>query len=145
MTNLLLVHSKEEASAFADKFHREITVLIQTRTIDGVSAGLNEQMIMQKVLLWNAGYMEAMRKSGMEIVYSLGKLRPSMEYLLHRETLEEIYEWYTDGFNFGIQTSDEHRMETTERMERMFASMEGAAADTIGEHVHREEKTEAKP
>jgi hypothetical protein len=154
MADIVLVRNKEEARVFADKFQQDIGLVIRTRTVDGVSCGLNEQMIMHKVLLWNAGYMEALRTSGLEIVRNMGKLPPTYEYLLERESPEDIYEFYTDGFNFGIQTSDEHQADSTERIGRMFASLEGAAAGTaavvtkgvainsVGEHAHQEDKKE---
>lgn len=131
-----LIRTKEEASAFAQKFQEEIAAIVKAHTVDGVSCGMNEQTIMQKVFLWNAGYLEGMRKSGLEIVASLGKLRPGMEYLLERETPDDIYEFYTDGFNFGIRTSDAHREESFERIGRMLAVADNPVTG------HQEAKTE---
>ncbi len=141
MADIVLVRNKEEARVFAQKFEEDLAVLVKSRTVDGVCCGLNEQTIMQKALLWHAGFIEGMRQSGLEIVQSLGKLRPHMAYMLERESADDIYAFYTDGVNHGIRSTDEHRAESTERIARQIEFEEGAT-DTAGAHAHLEEKKE---
>ena len=143
MENIALVHNSEEARAFIQKFQGDLAELVISRTTNGGCCGLNEQSIMRGLLLWNAGYLEGMRKGNLEILASMGRLNPNMAFLLDRETTEDIYDRYTAGFNEGIKHTDEERMKAIAQFERLYPLTTPAASiDTAAEQVHQEDKKE---
>jgi hypothetical protein len=145
MENIALVHNSEEARAFIQKFQGDLAELVISRTTNGGCCGLNEQSIMCGLLLWNAGYLEGMRKGNLEILASMGRLAPNMAFLLDRETPEEIYDRYTAGFNEGIKHTDEERVKAVAQFERLYPLTNPAPpADTAAEQVHQDKTEEVK-
>jgi hypothetical protein len=128
----------EEADAFAKKFMDDVNALFLARSMDGKLLDTIQNSIMQKVLLFEAGYLEAMRKSGFEAAHALGRLDPRLADYLLRETSEEVYEIYTEGFNHGVRTADQNRAEISANVLQFYEAYE--ARNIIPRRETKEER-----
>ena len=99
-----MLTTKEEAAVFAAKFVDDLNVLLRARMDVHNMIGSNENSIIRRIMLHNAGFLEAMQRSGAESAAALGKLPPELRHMLERDPPEGIYAWYTDGYNHGFKT-----------------------------------------